>query len=269
MNNISEFMNKIDIRSSAEAGLLLESMGVVTLGRFWNRITLSGDYWRFYYHDQPGAGVIVRGKKRLFREHRCYLLPPACNLESFCSGTPEQFFIHAELTRISSRISGDIVELPEGFEQHTVECLRNRVVAGEARTPAVRLAALSLIANALLLVPQSVFTAPELDVRVAAAREYINTRLDEELDLDLMAKQAGMSATAFLRLFKSECGITPYQYILQQRYNCASRLLKNSDLTIESICGTIGVKDRFHFSRQFKRLFGMPPGAYRQRYKPV
>ena len=90
MNNILESMNKIDIRSASEVGVLLESIGVVTLGKFWNRITLSGDYWRFYYHDAPGAGVTVRGRKREFVAGKCYLLPPACDLESFCNASPAQ-----------------------------------------------------------------------------------------------------------------------------------------------------------------------------------
>ena len=67
-------MNKIDIRSSSDLNLLLESMGVVTLGSFWDRITLSGDYWRFYFHNAPGAGVIVNGRKKSFLANRCYIV---------------------------------------------------------------------------------------------------------------------------------------------------------------------------------------------------
>ena len=108
MNNISESMNKIDIRSASEVGILLESIGVVTLGKFWNRITLSGDYWRFYYHDASGAGVTVRGRKKEFAAGKCYLLPPACDLESFCNASPEQLFIHCELTGCRSSVGEKI-----------------------------------------------------------------------------------------------------------------------------------------------------------------
>ena len=123
-------MNKIDIRSSGEVGLLLESLGVVTLGSFWNGITLSGDYWRFYYHNAPGAGVMLNGCKKEFLPHRAYLLPPACNLESFCISTPEQFFIHAELNGCRSSASENIWELPENFGSAIVAEIRSAVVAG-------------------------------------------------------------------------------------------------------------------------------------------
>ena len=266
MNNFSEVMNNIDIRSASDTALCLESLGVVTLGSFWNRITLSGDYWRFYFHDRAGAGVVVRGRKKEFAAGCCYLLPPACNLESFCCGSPEQFFIHAELTNCRAVCSDEVIKLPEHFAMERIEVLRSKILSGQARTPAVRLSALTLFAEALSILPEKVFTASAMDRRVSAVRDYINTRLSEDIALDQLARRAGMSATAFLRFFKRECGITPYQYLLQQRYNCAAKLLKNSHLPIEAICDTVGIKDRFHFSRQFKKLFGMPPAAYRNYY---
>ena len=261
-------MNKIDIRTSSDLNLQLESMGVVTLGQFWNSITLSGDYWRFYYHNAPGAGVVVRGRKKEFLPKRCYLLPPSCNLESFCNGAPEQLFIHAELQNCRAGTNDNIILLPEEFDLATVKKIRSRILSGEAQMPTVRLTALSLIAQALTYLPEQNFTVPAMDSRITALRDYINTHLEEEIALDFLAKRCGMSREAMIRLFKSECGITPYQYLLQQRYNCAARLLKNSDLPIENICDTAGFKDRFHFSRQFKKLFGMPPAAYRNYYKP-
>lgn len=267
MNNISENMNKIDIRSSTPAALQLESLGVVTLGSFWDRITLSGDYWRFYYHDSAGAGVVVGGRKREFLPNRSYLLPPACNLESFCNASVEQLFIHAELTGCRAAFSSNIILLPENFEQESIDFLRRKVLADQASLPSVRLRALNLMTQALASLPDKIFTAPELDNHISAVRDYINTRLNEDITLEVLAQRAGLSATALLRLFKRECGVTPYQYLLQQRYNCAAKLLKNSDLTVETICDTVGIKDRFHFSRQFKRFFGMPPAAYRNYYK--
>ena len=258
-------MNKIDIRSASSVNLLLESLGVVTLGNFWNRITLSGDYWRFYFHDAAGAGVIIRGRKKEFAPQRCYLLPPACNLESFCNATPEQFFIHAELLNCRTAAS-NIFELPEKFGIERITQIRKKILAGKAANHPVKLSAIGLMADALALLPEKIFDAPEFDARVAMVRDYINTRLAEDISLDNLALRCGMSSESLIRLFRRECGITPYQYILQQRYNCAAGLLKNSDLPIESICDSVGIKDRFHFSRQFKKLFGMPPAAYRNFY---
>lgn len=260
-------MNKIDIRSAVEAVLSLESLGVVTLGAFWNGITLSGDFWRFYCHDQAGAGVIVNGRKFYFAPRRCYLLPPACNLESFCSGSPEQFFIHAEVGCCRPAVGEQIFELPEGFGEDTVSFIRNKVLTGKSQDIPVRMKVLSLMADAVALLPDAALTAAPPDRRIAAVRDYIDTRLNEDISLADMARCSGMSAVAFLRFFKQECGISPYAYLIQRRYNYAAKLLKNSNLPIESICESIGVKDRFHFSRRFKKFSGMAPAAYRKHYK--
>lgn len=106
-----------------------------------------------------------------------------------------------------------------------------------------------------------------MDPRIAAVRDFINTHLEEDMSLEMLAKRVGMSGNNFLRIFRKECGLTPYKYIVQQRYHLAARLLKNSHLSIEEICDVIGIHDRFHFSRQFKNFFGVAPAQYRIRYR--
>ena len=186
MKNISESMNKIDIRSTCEETLQLESLGVVTLGSFWNRITLSGDYWRFYHHIGSGAGVVIKGRKKEFKHNRSYLLPPACNLESFCSGSPEQLFIHAELVNCRACSEIDLIELPETFEEERIAFLRKLVLDEQAASPVVRLTALTIISTALASLPLEFFTAPALESHVAAVRDYINTRLNEDISLEAL-----------------------------------------------------------------------------------
>ena len=60
--------------------------------------------------------------------------------------------------------------------------------------------------------------------------------------------------------------MTPYQYLLQLRYNQASKLLHSNRYSIDEICEMVGVKDRFHFSRTFKKMYGVPPAQYRKSY---
>ncbi len=259
-------MNKIDIRTSSATGVRLESLGYVTLGAFWNHILLSGDYWRLYHHDGGGAGVFVRGCKLEFAPDRCYLLAPACNLETWCDREPVQIFIHVEMDGCRGNPEVPLLELPPGFAAEEIAGLRRRIASGEANLPTVRLAALALAATALARLPEAMLSAPAMDKQVAAARGYINTHLPESISLKVLARHVGMSENSLLRLFRKESGGTPYQYLLQQRYHSAAQLLKSSGLSIEEICDAVGVRDRFHFSRRFKTMFGMAPGAYRRHY---
>ena len=86
--------------------------------------------------------------------------------------------------------------------------------------------------------------------------------------IDQLAARVRMAPNAFLRQFREITGSTPYQYLLQLRYSYASQLLESRAFSIDEICELIGVKDRFHFSRRFKKLYGAAPAQYRRRHTP-
>ena len=93
--------------------------------------------------------------------------------------------------------------------------------------------------------------------------DYLETHLDQELKLVELAKLVGMSQFHFGRLFKQSMGLSPYQYLIQQRVERAKRLLKGTDLLIADIALDCGFSSHSHLSRQFRRLVGATPKAYR------
>lgn len=93
--------------------------------------------------------------------------------------------------------------------------------------------------------------------------DYIDAHLDQEIKLADLAQLLDISQFHFSRLFKQSLGISPYQYLLQQRVECAKKLLKNTDRLITDIAFTCGFNSHSHLSKQFKQLTGMTPKAYR------
>ena len=259
-------MNKIDIHRTPDVTLELESFGYVRLGKLWDHILLSGDHWRFYHHDGPGAFVLLNGKWVEFLPDRVYLLAPCCNLETRCPGNPVQMFMHFITPWLNGTPEKLLYLLPEDFRTREIAELRP-MMAERSDPTSIRLRSLSLCASALCMLPPEALVRRPMDSRIRAVRNYINLNLEEELDLAKMAHCAQLSETAFLRLFRHECGVTPYQYLLQQRYHQAARLLRDDNRSIDEICDLTGIHDRFHFSRRFKRLFGMAPAAYRRHCK--
>ncbi|WP_302885419.1 helix-turn-helix domain-containing protein [Kovacikia minuta] len=73
----------------------------------------------------------------------------------------------------------------------------------------------------------------------------------------------GMSEFYFSRQFKQATGISPYQYLLQQRIERAKQLLKRSNHSIADIALTCGFNSHSHLSKQFRQLTGTTPKAYR------
>lgn len=93
--------------------------------------------------------------------------------------------------------------------------------------------------------------------------DYIDAHLHQEIKLTDLASLLGMSQFHFSHQFKQATGISPYQYLLQQRIERAKQLLKQSDYSIADIALTCGFNSHSHLSKQFRQLMGITPKAYR------
>jgi AraC family transcriptional regulator len=93
--------------------------------------------------------------------------------------------------------------------------------------------------------------------------DYIDAHLHQEIKLTDLASLLGMSQFHFSHQFKQATGISPYQYLLQQRIERAKQLLKRSDRSIADIALTCGFNSHSHLSKQFRQLTGTTPKAYR------
>lgn len=94
--------------------------------------------------------------------------------------------------------------------------------------------------------------------------DYIDANLDKNIKLADLARLLGMSPFHFSRLFKQSIGITPHQYLSQQRVERAKRLLKKSDRSIVDISLECGFSSHSHLSKQFRQFTGITPKNYRQ-----
>lgn len=89
--------------------------------------------------------------------------------------------------------------------------------------------------------------------------DYIEAHLDSSLELEELARQAGMSQFYFSRLFKQSLRITPHQYVIQQRVERAKQLLQKGELSFAEIALVCGFAHQGHLNRHFKHLTGRTP----------
>ncbi len=94
--------------------------------------------------------------------------------------------------------------------------------------------------------------------------EYIIDHLADDLLLETMAQEVGMSRYHFARLFKLSTGLSPYQYVIQCRIERAKMLLLQSKLKISEVASQVGFADQSQFTRHFKRLLGVTPKEIRK-----
>ncbi|OYU79443.1 MAG: AraC family transcriptional regulator [Burkholderiales bacterium PBB5] len=100
--------------------------------------------------------------------------------------------------------------------------------------------------------------------RALGLAQWIEAHASEDIDLEALARQAGLSVYHCLRMFSSVLGVTPHQYLLRCRLRRAAQLLVDADRPITEIALDVGFADLSNFVRSFQRAAGMSPRAYRR-----
>lgn len=91
---------------------------------------------------------------------------------------------------------------------------------------------------------------------------FLEENYARPIQLEQLAKLAGLSSSALVRAFVRERGITPYRYLETVRINRARELLE-AGVTPAQAAIQVGFTDQSHLGRYFNKLIGVPPGAYR------
>jgi AraC-like DNA-binding protein len=101
------------------------------------------------------------------------------------------------------------------------------------------------------------------------ARDLADARYFEQLDVDDLARAAGLSRAHFSREFRAAFGESPHTYLLTRRMERAAALLRGTDRSILDVCFSVGLKSIGSFTTSFKRTYGVTPTAYRAAFPPA
>ena len=99
--------------------------------------------------------------------------------------------------------------------------------------------------------------------RITAALRRIEAAPHATHSLASLAREARLSPFHFLRTFRHVTGLTPHQFVLRMRLNRAALRLRRSAEAVTTIAYDCGFNDLSTFNRRFRRLMGIPPGAWR------
>lgn len=98
---------------------------------------------------------------------------------------------------------------------------------------------------------------------VEKAKEYISGNFRKDLSLSEIACSANVSSFHFTRIFKQLTGYSPYRYLIIQRLNYASLLLKTTSQQVSEVCINAGFNTIEHFTTTFTEHYSVSPLAFR------
>lgn len=101
---------------------------------------------------------------------------------------------------------------------------------------------------------------------VNSLEQYILNHLSQEISIDDLAFQTGLSKFYFLKEFKKFTGITPYQFILKLKLDRSKELLRETDKSVSEIAYELSFSDQSHFTRTFTKTFGYSPKNYKKQF---
>ena len=102
-----------------------------------------------------------------------------------------------------------------------------------------------------------------VDPRIEVVIDHLGTHLDAKHSITSLARVADLSESRLAHLFRAETGVTPLQFLEQQRIARARELLLMTGRPIGSIADEVGMPDTTWFARVFRRHVGVTPRAFR------
>ena len=94
---------------------------------------------------------------------------------------------------------------------------------------------------------------------------YFEAHYSEKISLDQIAENMYLSPFYVSKIFKSETGNTPIRHLIDIRLSRAKELLENGwEGSIQEVAAKVGYEDAYHFSKLFKKKYGMPPSQVRR-----
>lgn len=265
----SVYFRKSYVSAFRDPSLNLVACGYVDLFNIhhhWNYERASAPYWCLYWNRKPGAAVMA-GKRRIaLGPAAVVLIAPHTVYSTSNRGHCDQLFVHFQLITPHAGLQPQAhVVAADSCLEPLLQKMVSVMNRGEAGRWEFSMLARALVELALSRVVDRNLALPEMDPRIQAAVAYIGEHINASLSNPDLARQAGMSLSAFMRLFREQVGHAPHGYLALKRVEKACIMLHHSGASIKQIAEETGFCDRYHFTRVFKLRQGMGPAEFRAR----
>jgi AraC-like DNA-binding protein len=241
---------------------------------------LQSPFWRLYVNNQLGASIAHAGQRFVLKPNRIYLIPAWVRFQSAATRPLLQDYMHFYVMGLPPTLLRRFFNRPLLLPRDLVLdglCHRWRDgfdsdsdFARLSWATALAYAAMATATGALTEANQLAWSNSWTEFSpIGPALECIDRRLSQPPANPELARLCHLGTDRFIRQFRLIVGMTPARYGLERRVALAAQWLTATSRTVEEIADCSGFTDRFHFSRVFKALLGMPPVAYRRLHRMV
>jgi AraC-like DNA-binding protein len=102
-----------------------------------------------------------------------------------------------------------------------------------------------------------------MDYRVSAVIALMEKQLSQDTSLAELARSVQLSPSRLRHIFKAETEVTPAQYLKDLRMREAKKIMGAACFSVKEVMTQVGLSDRSHFERDFKKAFGLTPTQYK------
>lgn len=226
----------------------------------WQVDCVGDPFWRLYWNDRAGAFAADEQGEHPLEPTHFVVIPP----ETPFLGRLERPVCHLYPTFVTGAV-------------YQRRCIHRFPVCPEARRQLAiltgpsadstqlerRLAAHALVFHALCRIPADGWQQRRFDPRIQAVLDRMQRELQQPGRNADWAATAHLSTNAFIRLFTENVGRSPLAWFQKLKIDQACIWLTTTSWSIEEIAERLGFCDRYHFSKQFKKLRHISPARYR------
>lgn len=222
-----------------------------------------------------GEGEVMLGSETSRMEAGDIVVINSNVLHSFASDTRVEYYcliIDDEFLKAND-ISAEKTELKSIIHSSEAAQIFEAIISEMYSKKAYAITAVKIEILRLMLYLSRNFPADEetkngfmnADESIQLAVGYIRSHLNENMPLERIAGEVGLSKYYFLRKFKNATGMTPVAFINMLRCRDAKKLLKKQKYSIHEIAVKCGFDNDSYFSRTFKKYTGMLPSEYQNK----
>lgn len=276
--------------------LLILNVGLAIHNADWNWRNVNSPFTRLYYVTEGAARILLPTGIQELKPDHLYLVPSFTTHSYLCDTHFVHYYLHIyEDHQSESSILEDFsfpTEIPAGdLELPLIKrlcginptmqlpqsdptsydnnpTLIKNIIKNKQRTFCDKVESRGIVYQLMARFLKDAQPKAEInDDRIQKVLSYIRKNIYKTIDIDSLAAISCLSKDHFIRLFRKEVNNTPLQYINQKKIEKAQLILITDSMPIKNISYLLAYEDHSYFNRLFKKLTGVTPQQYRDRYK--